>query len=193
MEQSRDPKERFMNQKLDYEVDPDFQLIKYICSGVQVVLINDFNNIFYPVLTVNLANFEYKQVGEFGQYNGRCLVKAMLSYYNPSASEWEPLIEKVKIELMTNHYKGQIFHLISLKSDFNVNVSIELMQSLIQTSQELQKNIQDKPEAGGASQSSRESVRRTTKVSDLKDILPSYNRATGVSARPSTSIQTPRS
>jgi|LauGreDrversion4_2_1035121.scaffolds.fasta_scaffold41257_5 hypothetical protein len=98
---------------------------------MQLVLINDYLNIFYPVLSVNLAHFDFKSVGEFGQYNGRCLVKAMVSYYNATASEWEPLIEKFKVELISNHYKGQIFHLISVKNDFNVNVTTELLKTLI--------------------------------------------------------------
>ena len=95
-----------MSQFLDYEADPSFEMTKYISKGVDVVLINDHNNIFYPVLSANLTNFEYKSVGEHKQYNGRCLVKAQVSYYNPAASEWEPLIEKTKVELISNHYKA---------------------------------------------------------------------------------------
>lgn len=87
------------------------------------MLINDYNNIFYPVLTMNLHNFDYKLVGENGQLTGNSQLKTMVSYYNPSASEWEPLIEKVKIEIMTNSFKGQIFNLVSFKSDFNINMS----------------------------------------------------------------------
>jgi hypothetical protein len=91
---------------LDYEAEPDFMLTKFISMGVQVVLINDNDNIFYPVMTVNLSNFDYKSVGEFGQFTGTSNLKTMISYYNPSASEWEPLIEKVKVELITNQFKG---------------------------------------------------------------------------------------
>ena len=60
------PKDTFFNQKLDYEASPDFLLTKYISLGVQIVFINDYNNIFYPVLTVNLSEFLYKSIGEFG-------------------------------------------------------------------------------------------------------------------------------
>lgn len=150
-----------MGQVLDYEEEPSFEMTKYISKGVQLVLINDHNNIFYPVLTVNLTNFEYKSVGEFGQHNGRCLVKALVSYYNPAASEWEPLIEKAKVELISNHYKGQIFHLISLKNDFNINVTTEFMQTVIQTQQQLQRAAQEKPQVDMGP--SRESLRRSAR------------------------------
>lgn len=94
-------------------------------------MINDSENIFYPVMTVNLSEFDYKSVGEFGQFTGTSLIKMMISYYNPGASEWEPLIEKVKVELMTNKFKGQEFNLIQFKSDFNVNISTQFMQTII--------------------------------------------------------------
>lgn len=51
----------------------------------------------------------------------------MISYYNSSASEWEPFIEKTKIELMTNFYKGQIFNLISFKNNLNINVTTSFL------------------------------------------------------------------
>ena len=67
---------------------------------------------FYPVLTLNISHFEYKNVGEFGIFTGKALLKAMISYYNTTLSEWEPLIEKTQVELISNHARGQEFHLI---------------------------------------------------------------------------------
>ena len=66
----------------------------------------------------------------------------MLSYYNPTSSEWEPFIEKAKVELMTNNFKGQIFNLISFKNDLNINLTTEFIHTLIQTYNQLKKNIE---------------------------------------------------
>lgn len=96
-------------------------------EGVQVVIINESNNIFYPVLTVNMSPFEYKSIGEFGHFNGNCKLKAMISYYNASASEWEPLLEKTTVELMFDSFKGQVFNLISLKKNLNINITTQLL------------------------------------------------------------------
>ena len=74
-----------------------------------------------------MADFQYKTIGEFGHHNGNCLFKAMVSYYNPNASEWEPLIEKVKIEYRSNHFKGQIFNLISFRNEFNINITTQFI------------------------------------------------------------------
>ena len=109
---------------------------------MQIVFINDFNNVFYPVLTVTLSEFLYKSIGEFGTFNGTCLVKAMLSYYNQTASEWEPFIEKAKVELMTNYVRGQVFNLISFKNDLNINLTTEFIQSMVQTYNQLLRNIE---------------------------------------------------
>jgi hypothetical protein len=117
----------FISQQIDYESAADICLTKMISLGVQIVVINDSNNIFYPILTANLSNFEYKSIGEFGHFNGKCLFKAMISYYNSSASEWEPFIEKTKIELMTNFFNGQIFNLISFKNNLNINVTTSFL------------------------------------------------------------------
>lgn len=53
-----------MDQVLDYEGEPSYEMTKYISKGVDLVLINDYNNIFYPFLSANLNNFEYNSVGE---------------------------------------------------------------------------------------------------------------------------------
>jgi hypothetical protein len=65
-----------------------------------VILINDTGNIFYPVVSFNLSNFEYKNEGEFGNFTGNSALKGLISYYNSAVSEWEPLIEKTRIELI---------------------------------------------------------------------------------------------
>jgi hypothetical protein len=57
-------------------------------------------------MTLNLSSFDYKSIGEFGSFQGTSFLKMMISYYNPGASEWEPLIEKVKVEFLTNNSKG---------------------------------------------------------------------------------------
>ena len=54
----------FLSQFLNYEGEAEYRLTKINSKGVQIVVINDHNNIFYPVLTVNLAGFEYKSIGE---------------------------------------------------------------------------------------------------------------------------------
>ncbi len=87
------------------------------------MIINDSQNLFYPVLTLSLQNFQYASAAEFGSKSGQCVVKAMISYYNASVSEWEPLIEKTRIEYIYNDNKGQLFNMISIKNSLNINLT----------------------------------------------------------------------
>jgi len=57
----------------------------------------------------------------------------MVSYYNPIVSEWEPFIEKVKIEWISKHSKGQVFHLLHFKNDLNLNLTTQFMETMINT------------------------------------------------------------
>ncbi len=68
--------------------------------GVQVVLINDYKNVFYPVLSMNIPRLEFNSQTEMQRKQSNAYFKCMISYYNASASEWEPLIEKTKINII---------------------------------------------------------------------------------------------
>ena len=80
--------------------------MKINTQGIQVVLINDSKGAYYPVLTLNLSHFDSKTRGEFGIIKAKAMLTAMISYYNSSLSEWEPLIEKTQVEFMSNHARG---------------------------------------------------------------------------------------
>ena len=70
-----------MNYFVDYE-KLDISQTKYISKGIQIVVINDYNNMFYPVLSLNLQEFTLKTRDEDGKSVGEAFFKTMLSYYN---------------------------------------------------------------------------------------------------------------
>ena len=90
-----------MNKKLDYE-NVDMRLFRFSSSGVQIVIINDYNNVFYPVLSVNIPNFKFKHLGENGKTVGETHIKSMISYFNTHAGEWEPLLEKNEFHILVD-------------------------------------------------------------------------------------------
>jgi hypothetical protein len=130
-------RENFLKQLIDYEAESELSNTKIMSQGMQIVIINDTNNVFYPVITLSLSNFDYKSTGEFGSFNGESSLKAMISYYNSSVSEWEPFVEKTHIELISNFTKGQIFHLISFKSNLNINLTTQFLQILMKSKSQL--------------------------------------------------------
>jgi hypothetical protein len=67
--------------RIDYD-KTDVRLKKIYSSGIQVVIINDYNNSFYPVLSINLSSFQYKMQDELDKKVGETILKGMVSYYN---------------------------------------------------------------------------------------------------------------
>lgn len=77
------------------------------------MIINDYNNVFYPVLSINVQHFRFKYQEEAGRTVGETHLKAMISYYNAHAGEWEPLIEKTELHVLVDACGGQKNILIS--------------------------------------------------------------------------------
>jgi hypothetical protein len=63
------------------------------------MIINDRNNVFYPILQINiekiLMTLENKSVGLKGDTD----IKVMISYYNNSLDVWEPFLEKTALKI----------------------------------------------------------------------------------------------
>jgi len=47
-------KEAFMSEYVDYEGQCQISSTKILSEGISIVIINDSNNVFYPVITVSL-------------------------------------------------------------------------------------------------------------------------------------------
>ena len=55
----------------------------------------------------------------------------MISYYNSSISEWEPVIEKNKVVYKSNNTQSEEFHLIQFMKNLNLNLTEEFLQIVL--------------------------------------------------------------
>ncbi|CDW82625.1 ph domain containing protein [Stylonychia lemnae] len=137
-----DQENRIDSLEIDY--DKIEQRLKRIqSSGIQIVVINDYNNTFYPVISANIYNFLYKMQEEYDKKVGDTQIKGMVSYYNSIAGEWEPLIEKVKIQYLSESQDQQTKILLQCRNDLNLNFTEQLMQTLISTYKQLDDKEQE--------------------------------------------------
>lgn len=115
VEQVRSPpqiQEEAFAKLIDYE-KVNMNLFRIHSSGIQIVVINDYNNVFYLVLSINIPTFNLSIKNELEKSVGETLVKAMASYYNAQAGEWDPLIDKTRIHLLVDSHLKQNFILLS--------------------------------------------------------------------------------
>ena len=61
----------------------------------------------------------------------------MVSYYNSVAGEWEPLVEKVKIQYLSESSNKQNKILLQFRNDLNINITETLMETTISTYKQL--------------------------------------------------------
>ena len=85
--------------KVDYsEINPEFK-ISLNMSGIHMLIINDSNRIFYPILQMNIERIGMSIKSGNGKMSGETDVKLMISYYNNSLDVWEPFLERTNIKL----------------------------------------------------------------------------------------------
>mmetsp|Transcript_43263 Transcript_43263/g.41639 ORF Transcript_43263/g.41639 Transcript_43263/m.41639 type:complete len:235 (+) Transcript_43263:253-957(+) len=137
-----------MQQKL-YHQEVDYssyacRVFRFQSMGLHIVIINDYNFVFYPVLSMTFQNFQYKRQQEGEESIGESTLKGMLNYYNAQAGEWEPLLEKSKVHLqIKKHGEKDMEIAISFKKILNMNITETMVQTLIRTYFSLQEKQEE--------------------------------------------------
>lgn len=104
------------------------------------MVINDYNNVFYPVLSLNMQSLKFSFSEDTGGTTRNYSLKGMLSYYNFDSSEWEPFIEQTKVRIIVDTYKNQKNIMIRFLKNVNFNITDMMIKILI----EMQKILTDR-------------------------------------------------
>lgn len=144
--------------------------------GLRLILINDKENVFYPILYANIDRVGLVLDNTVAEADGpepskSCLageteLRAMVSYYNNRIEVWEPFLEAVTVNLQVSKEAGEILVLASFKSPLKINVTEELGESLLQAYVDLQK-IQRQEELRALTQARLSERRRMTQFEAL--------------------------
>lgn len=120
------------------EEDQQFEPINYevadtvdfnvLCDGLHVMLINDSQGVFYPLLNLAMDHFKFKINKLFDDSICTSLLNAFASYYDSKYSEWEPLLERLKVQLMIKNGKKIV---LEIKNDVNLNLTAELLSTVL--------------------------------------------------------------
>lgn len=139
--------------------------------GLRLILINDKENVFYPILYANIDRVglvldnaveesDGAQAGK-SRMAGETELRAMVSYYNNRIEVWEPFLEAVTVNLQVSKDAGEILVLAGFKSPLKINLTEELGESLLQAYVDLQK-IQKQEELRALTQARLSERRRMT-------------------------------
>jgi hypothetical protein len=86
-------------------------------GGVQIVIINDIDSIFTPVIDFKLHQLDLiiKRSALRTQIATSILIDA--HYYNSRVSAWEPVVEvtRIYVDLLLNNILGQVRNLICVR------------------------------------------------------------------------------
>ena len=61
--------------------------------GLNMILIDDNQGNFFPVLNLSLSDFQYESDSDDTQASGMTEFQSSVNYYNAEAGLWEPFIE----------------------------------------------------------------------------------------------------
>ncbi len=95
---------------------------------LQLIIINDHDNEFCPVLEFNFSEFQYVWRAEAGSSTR---LSFQSYYYNQQYSVWEPFIENMVLEFLMASTPDE--HTVQLRSlgSMNINISEMLCSNLI--------------------------------------------------------------
>ena len=99
-------------------------------NGIQLILIDDHSNTFYPFLSFSIVEFNIKTENQIEIKNMQISLIFKVLSYNYLAGVWEPVIEKTKltIDSVTDQLNNRIYTLKTYNTkkvgpDININIS----------------------------------------------------------------------
>jgi len=68
--------------------------------GLQILFINDYDDVFCPIIDIDIPEVEMKTVKPNEQGNNEMALdipRLKVFYYNPTIGDWEPFIESFQV------------------------------------------------------------------------------------------------
>lgn len=129
-DQSEDS-EGLINWEIDYGDQDSYSGVQFrtsvTLSGIHMMIINDQDNIFYPILQMNVEKVKLVLENEIFALHGETDIKIMISYYNNKIDVWEPLLERTNLSLSIEQDEYSSLLYACFKSAVNINITEELV------------------------------------------------------------------
>lgn len=104
--------------RIEFErLDDQFELVTH---KLQLIIVNDHDNEFCPVLEFNFSEFQYIFEESTGSHTK---LSFQSYYYNPQYSLWEPFIESMVLEFIMITGKGESTFQVRSLDTVNINIS----------------------------------------------------------------------
>lgn len=110
-------------------------LTQVISYGLKLIVINDIDNNFLPVMSLNFSNFKVQVDSNAKQMCAWTDLKTSANFFNVNIGVWEPFIEKFTIKVMMNQEilaKKQNLQ-FAITTPLNINITEKLLQNIYES------------------------------------------------------------
>ena len=108
-------------------------------EGIHMLLINDQEQTFYPILQLNVEKFKVMVDNGTESLKGSTDIRMMMRYYNNQLDAWEPFLERTSLELGIEQNMFAQNLTACFKTPLNLNFSEELIENLFHAYQSFEK------------------------------------------------------
>lgn len=89
------------------ECGKGYDSIDIFLSGMRIVLMNEQENIFYPVLDISISEVHFEKYSTIKASKGQTCTFISIFYYNATIGEWEPLMENFKLFVLMDAFSNK--------------------------------------------------------------------------------------
>lgn len=111
----------------------------YKTKGMQIIFINDYDNVFCPVIDIEVPELEMiSEIQNQTTITTISVNKFKVSYFNSAIGDWEPFIENIELEFeqtlnIRHDNSAQSTLLVNFPSPVNINLTESCLTNLIET------------------------------------------------------------
>ena len=114
--------------------------MQVVSHGLKLIIINDIDNNFLPVLSTNFSNFKITMDKNAKQFCIWTDLTISVNFFNVTVGVWEPFIEQFTMNLMTStEVESNKQNLsVTVATPFNINLTEKLVQNLYESNKSWQ-------------------------------------------------------
>ena len=104
------------------------------------MIINDRENIFYPILQMNLDQIKMNLDNNISNLRGETEIRARVNYFNNKIDAWEPFLESTVMRLVVEQDENTSSLHTCFKTPVNLNITEEFIENLLNAYNDLIKS-----------------------------------------------------
>ena len=135
LQEESDSDEEFILWEIDYSGNDSPSGLEYKTkvqvAGLHMMIINDHESVFYPILQLNLEKLSLTVDNKPTGMKADTEIRVLLSYYNATLDAWEPFLERAHLRLTVAQNPEKFACHCGLLSPLNFNISEELIETVM--------------------------------------------------------------